>query len=601
MIGNMQTVALVNKTNASIDWLCYPYFDSPSVFGRLLDAKAGGHFSISPAPSADLISKQVYFADSNVLITRYSQASGVGQVTDLMPVRKDRSWPWIIRKVEAVRGSIEFIVDCQPAFDYGRVGYNKTWKDQQCIKYSSEDGAHEIVLMVHGDHQMSDNNNTIALTEGRSVIFVLGDVRLDDSILTTTQQSLEELIKSTKVYWYEWLKQSTYKGRWREMVHRSVLALKLMTFAPTGAIIAAPTTSLPEDSWHREQGSKASRNWDYRFTWIRDAAFTVYAFLRVGFKEEAQQFMHWIEARCHELRKLGGGLRVLYDLNECHPDVCQDKYLEVELDHWEGYRGKGPVRIGNVAAQQVQLDIYGDLMDAIYLCDKHINPISWDFWQVIRETLIEPVVAGWHLPDHGIWEARGQEPQQYVHSKVMAWVALDRGIRLAQKRSLPADLTGWIRARDAVKEEVMLRGWNPKIQSFTQAYGSEELDASLLIMPLVFFISPADLRMTQTTEAILRNPRGSGLTTNNLVFRFGGSVDQEGTFTMCSFWLAEALARAGKVQQGRVMLEDLLSYANHVGLFSEEIDVSGRALGNFPQALTHMSLISAAFNIDRLL
>lgn len=613
LIGNMHTAALVSKGDASIDFLCYPDFDSPAIFGRLLDAQRGGHFSIRPPPSSDLLTKQVYLVETNILRTIFSTLQGIGQVTDLMPVPNEEDsehFPCVIRRVDAVRGMIEFNLECSPRFNYGRDPH-QVIPVSDGIKFVSQ--SLSMHLSVLGDVQVdwsitgTSLTSSVRLHEGQSLFLVLGN---DKTPRDRTE--VEELISATTKYWRNWASHCTYTGRWREMVLRSALVLKLHTYAPTGAIVASPTTSLPEDSWlaPTERSSSAARNWDYRFVWIRDAAFTAYAFLRIGFKEEAEAFMHWIEARCQQLKEVGSGegLRILYDIRGNFP---ANGYAEQELRHWEGYRGQGPVRIGNAAASQVQLDIYGELMDAVYLCDKHIQPISWDFWQAVREAIVEPVLRFWQCPDHGIWEIR-EGPREYVHSKVMAWVALDRAIRLATKRSLPADIPAWIVARDAIKEDVMLKGWNAEMGAFTQSYGSTELDASVLMMPLVFFLSPSDPRMISTIRRMTRTPARGGLTVNHLVFRFAACstlvcrVPAEGTFTMCSFWLAEAMARAGEhdremLGEAREVFEDLLGYANHLGLYSEEVDLSGRALGNFPQALTHMSLISAAFNIDKRL
>lgn len=619
VIGNMYTAALIDKEDASIDYLCYPDFDSPSVFARLLDAEHGGHFSVGPSHSPDLLTKQVYLVETNILRTRFSCHQGIGQVTDLMPVQKGTEpakphcLPWIIRRLDTVRGAFEFNLECFPAFNYGRDPHTVVLEGNSAI-FSSK--ALSLCLTVIGDSTLAwssdvgDIKANVILNEGQSLFLILAGDKL-----CVNRDNVEDLMKATENYWRDWASQCTYTGRWREMVLRSALILKLHTYAPTGAIVASPTTSLPEDSWMAptERSSSAARNWDYRYTWIRDAAFTVYAFLRIGFKTEAEAFMQWIEARCHQLKEMGSeeGLRVLYDIRGHFPNSNLKDYAEEEPEHWEGYRGQRPVRIGNSAAGQVQLDIYGELMDAVYLCDKHVKPIGWDFWLAVKETIVAPVIQGWRQADHGIWEMRG-ERREYVHSKVMAWVAVDRAVRLAMKRSLPADLSLWMATRDAIKEDVMEKGWNAEMGAFTQSYGSTELDASVLMMPLVFFISPSDPRMLSTINRMKDAPAHGGLTINHLVFRFAACsklvcrVPAEGTFTMCSFWLAEAMARAGEHEEGmleaaREMFEDLLGYANHLGLYSEEIDLSGRALGNFPQALTHMSLISAAFNIDRRL
>ena len=411
-----------------------------------------------------------------------------------------------------------------------------------------------------------------------------------------SQPEADALFKATVEYWRRWLSTCSYKGRWRETVERSALVLKLLTYEPTGAIVAAPTCSLPE-----ELGGE--RNWDYRYTWIRDAAFTLYGLLRIGFSEAACRFIDWIEARAHEPNP-DGSLQIMYGIDGRH------ELTEETLDHLEGYKGSGPVRVGNGAYGQLQLDIYGELMDAVYLYNKYGAPISYELWTHLRQ-LTNWVCDNWQRTDEGIWEVRGGQ-QHFVYSKVMCWVAVDRALRLADKRSFPADRERWLRVRDQIYEEIMERGWSPTRQAFVQAYGSEVLDASNLIMPLVFFQSPTDPRMISTLDVINRSPENGGLVSNNLVYRYDvsrtvdGLSGAEGTFNMCTFWLVEAMTRAGqfdrsRLDDARLMFEQMLSYGNHLGLYAEETGPSGEALGNFPQAFTHLALISAAFNLDRAL
>jgi GH15 family glucan-1,4-alpha-glucosidase len=380
------------------------------------------------------------------------------------------------------------------------------------------------------------------------------------------------------------------------MVYRSALVLKLCTFSPTGAIVASPTCGLPEHVG-------GPRNWDYRFTWVRDAAFSLYGLLRVGFTEEAGEFMRWLEQRCHE-RKPDGGLQIVYGLHGEHD------LTERALDHLDGYKGSRPVRIGNGAAHQLQLDIYGELMDSVYLYNKYGSPISWELWVELRD-LIDWVCGNWRRPDEGIWETRGGQ-QNFVYSKMMCWVALDRALRLADKRSFPAPWAKWYQTRDEIYLDVMAKGWNPKRKAFVQHYGSDALDASNLIMPLVFFMSPTDPRMLSTIDAIMQDPTDGGLLSNSLVYRYNarqfddGVRGREGTFNMCTFWLVEALTRAGRtdrrrLDQARLIFEKMHGYANHLGLYPEQTGPQGEGLGNFPQAFTHLALISAAYNLDRTL
>src|SRR6266705_491101 len=396
----------------------------------------------------------------------------------------------------------------------------------------------------------------------------------------------EIAFRDTVGFWKSWISQSLYSGRWREMVHRSALVLKLLTYAPTGAIVAAPTTSLPETIG-------GARNWDYRYTWLRDAAFTLYSLLTLGFAEEARAFMGWLEARCHELGE-NGTLQPMYGIDGQHD------LTEYTLDHLEGYRQSKPVRIGNNAYRQNQLDIYGELMDAIYIYNRY-EVISYDLWRNLRR-LLDWLCAHWQEPDEGIWEVRGG-PRPFVHSRLMSWVAFDCALRLARQRGLPAPTDEWMQASAAIYEQIMHKGWNEKKHSFVQFYGSNAVDASALFMVLTKFTGATDPRILSTIDYIEKE-----LTSDTLVHRYDpklaaddGLGSREGTFTPCSFWMAESLARAGRLDHARLMLEKTLTYCNHVGLYSEEIGLTGEALGNFPQAFTHLSLITACSNIDQIL
>jgi len=599
IIGNMRTVALVGM-NGSIDWYCYPHFDSPSVFGSILDDKKGGRFQISAA-SDGVRHKQFYWPSTNVLVTRFLMADGIAELEDFMPVglpSESSAYRHVYRRIRCVRGTVRISVTCRPAFDYGRQTHEvlirtngATFKSGSLILALST----AVPLKNDGHGGVSAE---FVLSEGESQVFVLRDDSAGGAVpCPPCEKEAEELLLGTVKFWQNWLSACTYHGRWQAQVHRSALALKLLTFEPTGAIIAAPTASLPEVIG-------GTRNWDYRYTWMRDAAFTVYAFLRLGFKDEAAAFMHWMEG---------------YASKHAHPEdpgavvftiAGDNKLPEQTLDHWEGYRGSGPVRIGNAAVAQFQGDIYGELMDALYLSNKYVSPTSYDVWVKVRARL-EWICEHWQLPDAGIWEMRNRQ-EHFVYSKVMNWVALDRGLRLADKRALPADRAKWLRERDRIYEEVMAKGWNEKRRAFTQFYGSDDLDASLLIMSLVFFMAPTDPRMISTINAIRKNPRDGGLVGDSLVYRYppqariDGLPGAEGTFNMCSFWLVEALTRASagipeKLDEAKLLFERVLGYANHLGLYSEQTGPQGEALGNFPQAFTHLALISAAFNLDRML
>jgi GH15 family glucan-1,4-alpha-glucosidase len=592
IIGDMHSAALVG-TDGSIDWLCFPHFDSPSVFAAILDDEKGGRFKI--APSAEGVArKQLYWPDTNVLITRFFTPGGVGEIIDYMPVgmpENGHGYHQLVRRVRVVRGEMSFRMECSPAFDYAREEH-ETEVTEEGACFRSPGLSLGLATRVPLEENAGSAVAEFSLDEGETAVFVLREIEAGGGCgLAISEKEEEVLFKETVEYWRRWLSKCTYAGRWREVVQRSALALKLLTFEPTGAMVAAPTMGLPE-------GVGGERNWDYRYTWIRDAAFTLYGLLRIGFTEEASAFMGWIEARCQDSAS-DGSLQLMYGLDGRH-DLTEET-----LDHLDGYRGSRPVRLGNGAYDQLQLDIYGELMDAVYLYNKHGDPISYDLWTRLR-VLVNWVCDNWQREDEGIWEVRGGR-RHFVYSKLMCWVAVDRGLRLASKRSFPADRERWLKVRDEIYEEIMDRGWSPEREAFVQSYDDDTLDASNLIMPLVFFLSPNDPRMLGTLDATNRPPRDGGLVSNSLVYRYDveksadGLMGEEGTFSLCTFWLVEALTRAGRVDEARLIFEQMLGYANHLGLYAEEIGHSGEALGNFPQAFTHLTLISAAFNLDRAL
>jgi GH15 family glucan-1,4-alpha-glucosidase len=489
-----------------------------------------------------------------------------------------------------------FRLECRPAFNYARDEHEVVLLDQGVFFRSK---ALELCLTSRVPLKQSGQGVAAEFTlhEGQTATFELQGLPAGELCANPLSPEEEtQLFKQTVDYWRRWISKCTYKGRWREMVHRSTLALKLLTFEPTGAIVAAPTCSLPE-------AIRGERNWDYRYTWIRDAAFTLYGFLRIGFTDETAKFMDWLEQRSHDLNP-DGSLQIMYGIDG------RRELTEETLDHLEGYKGSSPVRIGNGAYNQLQLDIYGELLDSVYLYNKYGSPISSDLWGHLRR-LVNWVCDHWQRPDEGVWEVRGGR-QHFLYSKLMCWVAIDRGLRLADKRSFPADRERWINTRDQIYEEILEKGWSEKRQAFVQHYGSDTLDASNLIMPLVFFMSPTDPRMLKTLDAINRSPSKGGLVSNSLVYRYNtsetadGLAGDEGTFNLCTFWLVEALTRAGRtdparLDEARLVFEKMLGYANHLGLYAEETGHSGEALGNFPQAFTHLALISAAFNLDRAL
>jgi GH15 family glucan-1,4-alpha-glucosidase len=493
----------------------------------------------------------------------------------------------LVRRVLAVRGDMRFRLELEPRFDYGRAQHEVHQYEHGVVFRSP---ALCLALQATAPFACDERgvHSEFSLRAGESVTFVLEQVESDYVPRAYSEEETRDAYERTIRYWRRWLAQSRYRGRWREMVHRSALTLKLLTYQPTGAIVAAPTTSLPEQLG-------GDRNWDYRYTWIRDAAFSLYGLLRLGFTEEAAAFMEWLTERFRE-RGEGetGPLQIMYGIDGRH------ELPEEKLDHLEGYRGSAPVRIGNGAAQQLQLDIYGELVDSVYLYNKYGTPISHEAWQDLCR-IVEWVCDHWDQADEGIWETRGGR-QDFTYSRLMCWVAIERAVRVARQRGLPADLVRWMRHRDDIYNQVMERGWSEPRRAFVQHYGTDVVDASLLLMPLVKFIAPTDPRWLSTLDAI-----GEELVSDSLVYRYNveaspdGLIGDEGTFSICSFWYVEALARAGRVDEARLAFEKMLTYANHLGLYSEEIGPTGEQLGNFPQAFTHLALISAAFNLDRQL
>lgn len=599
LIGDMHTAALVGK-NGSIDWFCYPAFDSPSIFGAILDDRKGGRFIITPACEC-LKEKQLYWPETNVLITRFLSPEGVGEIIDFMLPPKTGGTaphrPEILRRVQSVRGEVPFRVECRPAFDYARAAHEVELVPEGAV-FRTKDLCMALSASIALQRDGSGVVGEFRLPEGKCTTFVFREIAPGETAPTCPSEAESyDALFGTVQFWLKWISGCTYAGRWRYIVHRSALVLKLLTYQPTGAIVAAPTCSLPE-------APGGVRNWDYRYTWIRDAAFTIYGLMRIGLTREASAFMEWLEARCHE-RATDGPLQIVYGIRGEHD------LQETTLDHLEGYKGSSPVRIGNGAYDQLQLDIYGELMDSVYLFNKYGSPISYELWGHLR-VILDWVCDNWRRKDEGLWEVRSGR-QDFVYSKLMCWVALDRGLRLAQKRSFPASQgQRWLNIRDDIYEDIMERGWSSERRSFVQYYGSEYLDASNLIMPLVFFMSPLDPRMIKMLETIMQSPAHGGLLSNNLVYRyspeksFDGLTGEEGTFNLCTFWLVEALTRGRQanpewIHKARLIFEQMLGYANHLGLYAEETGSTGESLGNFPQAFTHLTLISAAFNLDRAL
>ena len=582
----MQSIALVGM-DGSIDFLCYPDFDSPTVFVALLDDKKGGRFQIQPQLT-NMRVRQLYLPDTNILITRFLADEGVAELTDYMPIERDAKQPnEIIRTVSVIRGNVHFKMRCQPRFNYASWTHQTKISDRRATFFPAGNILLPMSLYSTVDLKQEDQDvvSEFSLHAGATATFLLGGVRTEEQ--RPEMELIERRFHRTVQFWKKWIAKSNYKGRWREMVNRSALTLKLLISRKYGSLIAAPTFSLPEEIG-------GVRNWDYRFTWLRDASFTLYALIRLGFVEEADAFIEWLKGRLGDDAQRGP-LQVMYGIDG------RQKLDELTLDHLSGHENSRPVRIGNAAYQQLQLDIYGEMMDSVYLANKYGHAISHAGWQNVHR-ILEWLGKNWQRPDEGIWEVRGGA-KEFLHSRVMCWVAFDRALRLALKRSLAGPLDVWRRTRDEIRNDIFTNFWNDELQSFVQVKGTKDLDASALLMPMMRFISAVDPMWLSTMKAIEKQ-----LIEDTLVYRYDAERTQvdglpgsEGSFTPCSFWYVECLARAGDLEKAQLLFEKLLGYANHLGLYSEELGSNGRHLGNFPQAFTHLALISAATCLDRAL
>jgi GH15 family glucan-1,4-alpha-glucosidase len=585
LIGDLQTAALVS-TGGTIDWLCLPRFDSPSVFASLLDVDRGGRFRIAPEVT-NYVAKQLYFPDTAVLITRFMSPDGVGEVADFMPVDD----PYhasvrhqLIRVLRVVRGQMTFILECQPRFDYGRAEHRlRAVGDGFVFETDEMDLALRATVELQPDGSDVRARWTMRAGDVGGAILESGADR--EAAAPIDAERVLSQFNETVRFWRGWLGRSTYTGRWREAISRSAMTLKLMTYAPTGALVAAPTTSLPE-----QVGGE--RNWDYRFTWVRDASFSVYALLGLGYTDEALAFLRWLRDRVGERAgQASGPLKIMYRI-----DGSSDLHEET-LDHFEGYRGSAPVHVGNGASDQLQLDIYGEAMDSLYSASRQGETPGHEAWLDIS-MMMDWLAEHWDEPEEGIWETRGGR-KNFTYGRLMSWVAMDRSIRMAHELRRPADVARWTKERDRIYRQIMDRGWNKERGAFVQHYDSSVLDASNLLMPLMGFVSPTDPMWLSTLDAM-----NDELVSDSLVYRYDpaaspdGLAGSEGTFSICTFWYVDALARSGRLEEARMTFEKMLTYANHVGLFSEEIGPTGEQLGNFPQAFTHLSLINAAMNLD---
>ncbi|MCA9517367.1 MAG: glycoside hydrolase family 15 protein [Myxococcales bacterium] len=594
LIGNQETAALVARDGA-IDFLCAPRFDSPSVFARLLDRERGGAFVLHPTPPADADadcpreSFQLYLADTNILYTRFHSAAGVVEVADFMPCDAERSERAIVRRVEVVRGRARLELRCAPRFDYARVAHDAERGPGGGVTFRPRAGEHpplHLATTVPLDLDGGDAVATPTLDEGDVACFVLAFGAAPPADAEALRDWVDGHMRRTADHWRAFSAATTYAGRWREVVRRSALVLSLLTSREHGAIVAAPTFGLPEDPG-------GERNWDYRYAWIRDAAFAADALTRLGHEESARAFMRWVIGSCADQHE-GGRLHVMYAV-----DGGAD-LAESTLDSLSGYAGSRPVRIGNGAYDQQQLDIYGELLGTAWLAASRGEHIAHDAWRELTR-IVDWVAEHWREPDAGIWEVRGG-PRRFLPSRVMCWVCLDSALRIAELQRLPAPVERWREVRDVIRATVYEDFWDPERRAFTQLPGGGGLDAAALLMPLQGFIGPRDPRWLATLEAI-----GEQLAYDAFVFRhspqhdLSGLEGREGSFMACSFWYVECLALAGRVREARHLFDKLLGYANGVGLFAEELGFCGEQLGNFPQALTHLALVSAAMRLDALL
>ncbi|MFI5824591.1 glycoside hydrolase family 15 protein [Streptomyces rishiriensis] len=608
LIGDLQTAALVTSEGV-IDWFAAPRFDSPSVFASLLDHDGGGHFLFAPIHS-EVTRRQIYYPDSAVVVTRFLSPDGVGEVIDHMPVirsRRPSDRHTVVRVVRTVRGTVRFALECRPRFDYART-------DHTLDMYGGNSGnggtgatggaggtAGSAVFRAPGttaylqatfplERDGRDARGTVTLNAGQSAAAVFTVCDGDgEAPPPPTADSVTEQMWDAIDFWQRWVRTSRYRGRWPDMVNRSAITLKLLTYAPSGAPVAAATMGLPE-----QVGGE--RNWDYRYTWVRDGSLSVRALLDLGFVEEADRFVHWLGERlAARAGATGEPLQIMYRVDG------DPRLTEETLDHFEGYRGSRPVRAGNAATEQLQLDIYGE---ALYAMSEGIEQIGqqvgYHGWQGLAR-LMDWLSDHWDRPDEGIWETRGGR-KDFTYSRVMCWAAFDNCLKLVEEFRRPGDTQRWIRARDAILEQVMERGWSQKEQALVQHYGGDVLDASLLLAPRVGFIAPRSPGWLSTLDAVDHR-----LVSDSLVYRYDpaaspdGLRGSEGTFSLCTFLYVDALARADRLPQARYTFEKMHTYANHVGLFAEEIGPSGEQLGNFPQAFTHLSLIMAATTLDETL
>jgi GH15 family glucan-1,4-alpha-glucosidase len=559
-----------------------------------LDKQKGGSFSIHPTQIKDVKYKQLYIPGSNILLTRFLLKEGVGEVTDFMPIEDGKSTRRIIRKISSVRGKINYAISCNPFFDYAKSSASITKISENEIVFKSHGNGQGVLKLISSvPLNINQENNSVcaslALKFEETAVFVLEYNDQEDSSCSINSKVVESYVEgafsSTLTFWKNWVSMSQYKGRWLDTVDRSSLILKLLSSKQYGSIVASPTFSLPEFIG-------GERNWDYRYTWIRDSSFTMDVLIKLGFYNEAKAFMKWVETKCEGIGK-SAQLGLMFRIDGT------TQLEEKTLDHLEGYKNSKPVRIGNKAFRQLQQDIYGELIDAVYLFDLHVQFISYHFWNSIKAH-IDWVSTHWKESDNSIWEVRS-EKKYFLYSKLMCWVTLDRGIKIAEKRSFPYP-DSWRNERDDIFNSIHEDLWNDSKKSFVQYRGSDSVDASILLMPLVGFIGAKDPKWLSTLEFIEKELVSDCMVHRYRHEKFNDGIRQgEGTFTMCSFWYIECLSRSGQLEKARFYFEKLLGYANHLGLYSEQLGFQGEHLGNFPQAFSHLALINAAYDLNNRL
>lgn len=585
-ISDCHSTALISS-GGSIDWCCMPRIDSPSCFGRLLGWETGGFCRIWPTGEFD--SSRRYLEDSLILETTWVTANGRARTLDCFPMcRGGRQHPFkqVLRIIEGLEGTVEFTLDCRPRLDYGAI---KPWIRRQEEHYLIMGGSTGLLLSgdycfePRGRHDLGGTCD-VAAGERRhlSLVFARPEDLDNGMIRLPTIDELDDRLEETVDWWQNWSGQFAYRGPYADQAKRSAIVLKGLSNAPTGAIAAAATTSLPETPG-------GERNWDYRFSWIRDSYFSVRSLNELGFRGEADGFRRFIERSCAGSAE---ELQILYGIGG------ERRLHEFTVDSLAGYRDARPVRIGNAAETQLQLDVFGELLDLAWSWHRQGHSPDNDYWEFLVE-LVNSAMDRWQRPDRGVWEMRS-DPRHFVLSKAMCWVALDRGIRLAEDLEREAPLAEWRKARQQIREWVESRGYDEERGVFTQAAGVPDMDASLLLLPLIGFIEASDERMLRTVAAIREELEDDGL-----LLRYPGEGDgltgREGRFLACSFWLAECLALQGRIDEARATFEKATATGNDLGLFAEEYDrEGGQMLGNFPQGLTHLSLIAAAVTLGRV-